>query len=886
MKFLRALPVWAIVGTVVVYSTTRTRADEAVKTPKLLQSFEGDTDIKDASLNHASAQLVEQGATNGKKALQITFQPPAMYPSYSFNIPQPWDWTGYGGIALDVTNPGAEPASFALRIDSARMSDGKNNSRTGAGKVEPGKTVSFLMPFNVEPLSPDMSKLPGLTSMMDYTGGWSPFNLANIVMVQIFSTKPPADRKLIFDNLRLIPALPSVPAPPLKTENKSLLSFENAAEVAAVRTNSSSVTATDKAATQGKTALHMKFEPQSMYPNVAFSLDPPGDFRGYGGLAFDLTNVGKDSASFGVRVDSSDKADGNGNNSRTGTGSLEAGEKGTFVLPFGIPPSALGMKGLPGFGDYRSLGSSGAGPFDLGHIVLWQIFLVRPGSSRELVLDNVRLVPGQKQDFNKIVDRYGQYTRAEWPGKIKQDADFAAQLKTEDADLKVHDPLADRDQYGGWAKGPQLKATGFFRTEKYNGKWSFVDPEGRLFLSFGPTTVGPNASTITNGREYMFEALPAADPILAKYVKDEKGGTVDFLAANLERKYGADYKKVWFERTYDRLRSWGFNTIGAFSSWDTLKNSKVPYTATVWPSGGHAHVGLMDDPFDPKFAASVHYGISGMAQRIKDDPYCIGYFVSNEQPWGFYRNGPRSRYSLIFSVLKSKTTESPAKQAFLAQLREKYGDVAKLNAAWGTSYANWETMNESLTFKDPLSDGLAGDFSALLKSFASKYFQTVRDVVKKDDPNHLYLGCRFAGYSPEILDAAAEFTDVMSFNIYATGIDPSSWTILDPYDHPVLVGEFHFGATDRGVFDSGLIAVADQAARGRAYRDYLYSVLDHPKFVGAHWFQYTDEPTTGRSLDGENGNIGFVSIADTPYPELIAGARQVHAEMYQRRFVR
>jgi hypothetical protein len=31
-------------------------------------------------------------------------------------------------------------------------------------------------------------------------------------------------------------------------------------------------------------------------------------------------------------------------------------------------------------------------------------------------------------------------------------------------------------------------------------------------------------------------------------------------------------------------------------------------------------------------------------------------------------------------------------------------------------------------------------------------------------------------------------------------------------------------------------------------------VMDHPSFVGAHWFQYTDQPLTGRTLDGENYN--------------------------------
>ena len=85
------------------------------------------------------------------------------------------------------------------------------------------------------------------------------------------------------------------------------------------------------------------------------------------------------------------------------------------------------------------------------------------------------------------------------------------------------------------------------------------------------------------------------------------------------------------------------------------------------------------------------------------------------------------------------------------------------------------------------------------------------------------------------------------------------------------------------MFDGGLVEVADQNARGQAYQTYIRSVLDNPKFVGAHWFQYADSPTLGRA-DGENYNIGFVSHVDTPYPELIAAARAVHGEMYSRRW--
>ncbi len=69
--------------------------------------------------------------------------------------------------------------------------------------------------------------------------------------------------------------------------------------------------------------------------------------------------------------------------------------------------------------------------------------------------------------FLPFVDRYGQFMHDDWPGKIHSDGELAAARAAEDVWLKDHatSPIPDVDKYGGWAGGPQLKATGFFRTE-------------------------------------------------------------------------------------------------------------------------------------------------------------------------------------------------------------------------------------------------------------------------------------------------------------------------------------------------------------------------------------------------------------------------------------
>jgi hypothetical protein len=82
------------------------------------------------------------------------------------------------------------------------------------------------------------------------------------------------------------------------------------------------------------------------------------------------------------------------------------------------------------------------------------------------------------------------------------------------------------------------------------------------------------------------------------------------------------------------------------------------------------------------------------------------------------------------------------------------------------------------------------------------------------------------------------------------------------------------------MFHTGLVPVASQEARAAAYENYVLGALKHPQFVGCHWFQYQDEPTTGRVYDEENYQIGFIDIADTPYPEIIAASRRVGDRLY------
>ncbi|MBT7304665.1 MAG: hypothetical protein HN849_34360 [Victivallales bacterium] len=169
---------------------------------------------------------------------------------------------------------------------------------------------------------------------------------------------------------------------------------------------------------------------------------------------------------------------------------------------------------------------------------------------------------------------------------------------------------------------------------------------------------------------------------------------------------------------------------------------------------------------------------------------------------------------------------------------------------------------------------------------ANLYYKIVREEVKRAAPNKLYLGSRLHGHAfphgskPHIVAAAAKYCDVLSINRYRFTV--SDLTMLKGVDLPIVIGEFHFGALDRGMIHTGLRGVASQEQRAYAYEHYLKQALTHPNIVGTHWFQFREQNVTGRG-DGENYQIGFVDICDTPYQEIIDSARKIGQQMYELR---
>ncbi|WP_445495527.1 beta-galactosidase [Pseudomonas sp. 8(2025)] len=619
---------------------------------------------------------------------------------------------------------------------------------------------------------------------------------------------------------------------------------------------------------------------------------------------------------------------------------LPAGPAQTLLVPLvASSPLSQGMKAAPPMpmtlDGQRILLASSEGQLDRSQVVSVTLSMDNPKAAQSILLERFGVQDGEgviKAVYGSLVDAYGQSTRARWPEKITSDDQLKAADAKEQQQLQgwlEEREKASLDSYGGWNKGPSFKASGFFRTEKRDGRWFLVTPQGHPFYSLGVNTVAPdNNQTYVAGREWMFGALPKDDEPLAAYYGegDNRGGNgadqgrgygsgrwYDFYQANLQRTYGkpctvdsataqqapadtspapqatpcvapAFDQKRWVGHTLDRLQAWGFNTIGNWSAPALGLADRVPYTLPLSIVGDYASIstgsdwwGGMPDPFDPRFAMATERAVAIAARDHRDDPWLIGYFADNELAWAGPGDDAKSRYALAYGTLRL-TTDVPAKRAFLKQLRDKYRNQAGLSKAWGIDLPAWELM-EDPGFVPPLPSPehpeIEADFKYFQKVFADTYFKTISDSLKWHAPNHLLLGGRFAVSNPEAVASCAQYCDVLSFNMYTLKPqDGQDFAYLRSLDKPVLVTEFNFGSRDRGPFWGGVTELAREEDRGPAYANFLKQAVSEPSIVGVHWFQYLDQPVTGRLLDGENGHFGLVGITDVPFQGFVDSVRK------------
>lgn len=491
--------------------------------------------------------------------------------------------------------------------------------------------------------------------------------------------------------------------------------------------------------------------------------------------------------------------------------------------------------------------------------------------------------------------------------------------------------FAGWDRFGGWT-GKRFEATGWFRVERETnpdgtpGRFWLVDPEGNAFISTGVDCVGAGVETRVDpvapwldehvagllGKAVKAAAAqreaagegdgdadvyagrpqhkPNVDPTDPSFMwrADPNGcngvnAFYDYGQANLRAAFGDGWLAAWRRITRRHLTSWGVNTIGNWSDPGFIRAAGLPY---VLPAENQSEIGFpststmlfrdFPDVFAEEYAEQSERYAEGMIPW-RDDPNLIGYFMRNEPNWAFV-------YDLnIAEEMLANPADLASKHAFVDWLRERYhGDAGAWAEAWGTAeYNDFEDVIQSPRFRMTTAvPCCVDDLKAFSRLMIDRYVRVPAEALRRVDPNHLNLGMRYAYITDEDLLAGSDCYDVFSINSYQRTCLGQVEKVGEMLDMPVMVGEFHHGATDMGLTAHGIRGVASQAERGVAYRYYVEQAATSPYFVGAHYFQYNDQSPLGR-FDGENYQIGLVDVCQQEYRDMADAMRACHRTLYE-----
>ena len=438
-----------------------------------------------------------------------------------------------------------------------------------------------------------------------------------------------------------------------------------------------------------------------------------------------------------------------------------------------------------------------------------------------------------------VVDEFGQYNLGDWEGKIHSLQQLREEWKTED-NLPVNREQYRYSRFGGFLDARIDEGTGFFRTERIDGRWWLVDPEGYLFLSHGVNCVRPGGGGSIYRLEHrrnLYKELPPEELASGR----GRYRTLSYGTWNLHRRYGEDYREKSIDNIITRMDRWGFNTIANWSSRDVYDRNRKAFMLQLRGIGIEGGLMGLADVYAPDFEERIDSAVMATVEPYRENPWLLGYFTFNEPSF------PGRESRLCDLILAGE--DRPIKRALMEHLAR-------------------------------------GDSPETRKQFIHQTFrifiETVDQAVERHDPNHLTLGIRFGqGAENEMLELCRDVFDVFSFNCY--DLYPRKEMMdrfMEVTGKPMLIGEYHFGTVDRGMAQS-LWQVESQEERGVAYRYYTERAYAHPGLIGTSYFQWCDQDLTGRGNDGENYNCGMVDVTDRPYPRLVEAVSETAGRLHK-----
>jgi hypothetical protein len=321
------------------------------------------------------------------------------------------------------------------------------------------------------------------------------------------------------------------------------------------------------------------------------------------------------------------------------------------------------------------------------------------------------------------------------------------------------------------------------------------------------------------------------------------------------------------------------------------------------------------DVHDPNFSDFVNRYVSLHAASYASywsSPYTIGFTADDRDDLFGFAAGPEIRANthphlgwLIlvtnFQQSSNSTLNPPqtyndrkvySKYALRDQLVAKYGTIAALNAAWGSSYTTFDSAGGWGTGTGLLDedghhawvprdyDALTGASAAMvidldncLLEWARTYFRITSSAIRQSSPSNALLFGPPAVNSEgvtrkQILQAAGEYVDVLNAVIMSqTALEKTAQYFGDK---PIVAYELTAANPDSALFRYPNVAVdpnrwfTTQAARGTGYSTLLSTHLNQITTNGIYpiagikiWEFHDNWP--------EKGGWGLVSLSDNAY---------------------
>lgn len=395
----------------------------------------------------------------------------------------------------------------------------------------------------------------------------------------------------------------------------------------------------------------------------------------------------------------------------------------------------------------------------------------------------------------------------------------------------------------------------YFRLAKVDGRWYFVDPDDGLLILMGTQSLGEYAE-IRNEKEWSKNT--------AKLLRDNGFNNTSFGALNLKH-YSDIMKPGIGEQILDNNQS-------------KLSYIDIAFMlrAFVWKNKlDNKNFNRLMAVFHPDYLSFIDEYARVNTAKIRNDKYCVGYFIDNELDFLGWRK-MFARHSVLLKnflgIAEGKNTEV---------LPEKY------------SWAKEAALNFLKTRGVSPENITEEDDDAFRAYVADYYYRTTTEALRRHDPNHLILGSRLHGFSKYdslTVAACARWCDAISINYYQV------WTPEDNYlkklsnwtnNKPFFITEFYTkgeDATHNGIpyenKEGGGWLVRTQSDRGRFYQNFTLNLLKNKNCIGWIHFKYGDAIYKSKSGKEAYCNKGIVNLNHEPYTDFLKYIKQVNKNAY------